>query len=258
MKAKLWMGGGVLGAILLFLLGYLLLIGPTRQNAADLRLQAQDLDAQNQALAARLTQVKEQAPEVPEQLEKIADIRARIPADLDIGPLISELQVLAAQAGIFLTAINPETPFYLESVTAEQRAEGQAVEDITIDEDAGVPATSLVATGQTVVIPLTIQGTGSYAQIRAFLNEVEDTQRGVLVKQTQISREGGEDPNATDVLAFSLNSEVFSAPGATWDIREVDIPDVDSPRPATTDDEQESNPGPSPELIEPTEGAVTS
>ena len=220
-KSRLWILGGVVGAILLFLVGYFLLIGPTRQAAADLRATAADLDTQNQQLAIRLQDLQNKAPEVPQQLDKIAGVRAKIPEDLDIGPLVSQLQSLASGAGVSLNSVSPGTPFYETALTPEQRAQGEAVEDLQAAADDGVPTTALVAAGQTVVIPLEIQGAGSYRQVRAFVNSLEETTRALLVKGITVSRDG--DGNQ---LAYSLSAEVFSAPGATWDIRDVTVPGV--------------------------------
>ena len=222
-RARLWIIGGILASLLLFVAGYFLVISPMRSEAEQIQQQAIDLDTQNQIASQRLAQLKKQAVEVPAQLDRIEAVRRKIPADLDVGPLITDLSSQAGAAQLDLNSISPGAPVFL----AAQRAEERAPE---ADADAGagageivVPDTSLVVTGQTVMIPLSMAGTGTFASVRDFLNSLEELDRAILVTSVNLSR------GDAGLLSMTLEAQTFAAPGATWYISSVDVPVPSTP-----------------------------
>ena len=222
-RDKLWIIIGAVVSLLLFAAGYFLVISPTQQQAADLRLEADNLRSQNQALASRLQMTKEQAVGVPEQLAAIDQVRVKIPDDLDMPELVTELERLAAQSGFSLTAITASQPAYLSDLSPEERAlldEAQPTEA----EVAESLDSSLVANGQTVVIPISMTGTGSYAAVRTFVNELESSERAILVSNVSVGSDSDEEGGSARNL--TVQTQVFSAPGAPWDIQDVSVPGV--------------------------------
>jgi Tfp pilus assembly protein PilO len=77
---------------------------------------------------------------------------------------------------------------------------------------AGSATSSLAAPGQVNQIPVTIEVAGPFANLRLFLNSVEQMKRSMLVTNLDISRAKDESAEAaTNILAATITGRVFMA-----------------------------------------------
>ena len=196
-KPQTWYIGAGVAALLVLVAGWMLLIAPARASADQLAVDTETAQARNAATAGQITQLKEQAKDLPAQQLKIAEVRSRIPENPALPSLIRALSASAKSAGISLDKLTPAVP----SLAAPPAT------------STGAPTVGGgVAPGQVSQIPLQLEITGKYANIRLFMNSIEQLQRSFLVTALSIDRDSSKAPGA---LKAQIVGRVFMAvPGA--------------------------------------------
>ena len=180
-----WLFGGIGVAILVFLIGFFLVVNPARNNANAIASQAADQEQQNIATQAKIDQYSAQVSEVPAKQAEIAAVQEKLPPTLELPEMIREIEGVADDAGLRLLSITPSTP----SILGEDSAQSAG----------GVP---------TVSVPVAITARGSYTTIKSFVNGLERMSRAYFVSGLDITADG---ENASE-LELSLQGQVFSVP----------------------------------------------
>jgi Tfp pilus assembly protein PilO len=192
-----------LGTLAVLAGGYFLLVTPKSNQAAALR---SDVDAQlaaNRTLQGQidlLTKQKKDLPKLQAELEKFA---TKIPNNPALPALVRSLSNAAENSGVELVAVSPSAPV-LAPAAAPATTTG------TVTAAAAAPAGLTLAH-----IPVTIGVKGTYAQVTAFLAEIEALPRAFLVSTVAVvpvtTPAGGTAATAveTDQLAAALTGRLF-------------------------------------------------
>lgn len=179
---KKWLFGGIAAAVLLFLVGFMLIVNPARNQAAEIQAEAEQVEQNNVMLANKLTQLQQQSAEVPAKLEEIAEVQRKMPSEIKQPELVRTIEQEAASAGVDLTGIAPSTPVALEGS----------------------------ATG-TVALPMQITASGRYANIKTFVDNLERLDRAFLIKTVDVAVAD----DALDSFTLTLSGDFFSLPEGT-------------------------------------------
>ena len=181
--SKKWLLGGSAAAALLFVLGFLLVVNPARNQAADLQADVEAMNESNVRLAAKVEQLKQQSAEVPSKLAEIEEVKKKLPSEVKQPELVRSIEQEAQSAGVDLTGITPATP------------------------------TSLDGTGtQIVVLPMAITAKGRYANVKTFVDNLERQDRAFLINSVAVTT-----TDSADEFELSLEGDFFSLPEGTLD-----------------------------------------
>lgn len=206
-KPQTWYIGTAVVAVLVLLAGWFLLVAPAKSNAADLQAQADSVTAQNASTQLQIDQLKAQSKNLPAQQAQIAAIRTRIPTNPALPTLIRTLSTQATAAGVSLDSLTPGTPVLTSGGVGTTSATG-----------AGATP---VAPGKVSQIPITMKVTGNFANVRLFMNGIEQMQRALLVSGLAISlnqaatTSGSTSATTAGNLSTTITGAVFMAPPAT-------------------------------------------
>ncbi len=187
-KSQTWLVAAGALAVLLLAAGWFLLVAPARSSADELTAKADEAQAQNVSTQAKIEQLKALSKDLPAQEQRIAEVRTHIPLSPAQPTLIRSLSDIAKNSGVSLDTVTPGPP---------------ALEDAV----PGAPASA----SQVTNIPMQVQITGEFANVRLFLNGLETLQRSFLVTGVNTTRGQADDGSTT--LTTSITGQVFmSAP----------------------------------------------
>lgn len=237
----------ILTAFLIFIF-WLVAAVPQQNRANSLEAERVSQDQTNSELESRRDDLRDKR-------EHLADIRAdanklteSFPQSADQKDLYEAIMGAAAQSGVTVTTLNPGTPVAstvnseetAEDMALRLEAEAQAAQDAAAEGVVVAPPTSTVAT-----VPLTIEATGSVADLRAFLSALEELKRPLTMETVKIGTEGESttltvtansffvsplvDPEATDKDTAAAPSAPAAEPSPTA---------VPTEEPAVSEDEQ--------------------
>lgn len=204
---------------------WFLLVSPKRTEASELRVQATEQQASNDALVQQLTVLKAQSLDLPKQKAQLAVLGKQIPNNPALPNLIRTLSAAGKKVGVQVVSMKPGTP-----------APAAVVVPVAATPPATTTGTDTKATGETTatettptvaapvapplyILPLQLEITGSYFEVEQFLNKLEGMQRNYLVtgfslKPGEAAAGGATGTAATGTgdLSLSLTGQVFLSP----------------------------------------------
>jgi Tfp pilus assembly protein PilO len=188
---KWYLGAGVL-AVLILAAGWFLLVAPQNATAEEVTLSAESQQAANLATEQQIATLKAEFKDLPVLQKEAAEIRARMPQTPELPALLRTISTNAKDAGVTLVSVSPQTPTPLSG--------------------GGGGAATLATPGQVNQIPIVVEVTGPFANMRLFLNSMEQMKRSVLVTGLDIKRAETESSNAaTNLLSATVAGRVFMA-----------------------------------------------
>jgi Tfp pilus assembly protein PilO len=222
-KLKQWVALTVAASLAVLAAGWFLLISPKRDEAADLRAQAQEKVEDNASLKSQLEVLKAQAADLPKKQAELAEVAGKIPDNPALPGLIRQLMEAAAAADVDLVSITPGEPVLREPAAPAQPAEDAAAQ---VDGDAAADAPTAPGSapggpaGTLAEIPLGVNVVGDYYGVQTFLSRAETLTRAFRVSDLQIvpgqSPTAGQTADTTAVergksLSATVNGFVFMA-----------------------------------------------
>lgn len=189
-KAAPWVVGTALLSIAILAAGWLLLVSPRLESAAQTANQAEQIVAQNDVLRIQTAALREQFENIEEYKAQVAALRTQIPEDAQLTDLSRGITALAAQAGVTLisfTAGDPapvvpavsdpaepaaEEPASGEDASGENAADAEGTDTAVVEpaeetEPAPTDGVQALIDGF-VAIPLTISVLGPAPNVQAF------------------------------------------------------------------------------------------
>lgn len=195
-NSRLWLGLGVVLALLMVVPTYLLVIAPHRATTSSFESDTDAVAMQNTALAAKAAQLREKDENRAELTQTLATALSELPWETKLPEFSRQLTRHAAKRGVDITSISvgsastPGTP-----------------------AEAGVdPATTVRA------VPITVVTTGAALQQLFFLRDVQQTgpRRALVTTTSMIPTDTG---TLEETSTMTTQLVVFSSP-VTHDIRE--------------------------------------
>ena len=193
----------VLGVAVILIGGYMLLVKPKSDEAAELRASAEAQLIANRRLQQDIKRLNEQARDLPRQQAKLAAFGQRIPANPALPSLIRSLTDAADRAGIELVSLAPSPPIAVEGAAPATPAPGAAAAP---GRSAAAPA----AGDPLYAIPINVVIRGGFIQVQQFFSNVEDLTRTFTVNKFTAGAVQGE-PGAVALggLETTIAGRVF-------------------------------------------------
>lgn len=195
-----WLLGGIAVVILVFLVGYFLIVSPARNTAAATWQQVEDTNAANARLQSDIARLEQQSTEIPAKLDEIASYDQKMPAEMKQPELIRAIEGAAQSAGVDLTGIAPAEPTELEGTET-----------------------------RIVALPVSLTALGRYANIKTFVDNLEQLDRAFLIQTIDVS--AGE---AADEFNLTLGGSFFTLPDGDLKAAEPTTPSPTASAPAPT------------------------
>jgi Tfp pilus assembly protein PilO len=181
-RDRAWIGGGVIVALLLALLAWLLLIRPKGNEATTLRSETDAAQLQQPGLRTRLAAVKQDTAHIDEYRATLAAAQAALPSENAMADFLRALE------------------------TGEGRT-GAAVSSVTV----GSPSQVTAAGTKVYALPVTLIAAGRPAAINAFLGQLQ----GVLPRAVLITSLNALPETGTGAMKMTIGMRAFVVPAAT-------------------------------------------
>lgn len=173
---RLWMAGGIIGAIFLLLISWLFLLSPTRSDISSLHDEKANADVQNRQLEATIRQL--QNANLGDLRAQLQAAQAALPGDSGLPEFIRQLAASSDASLVKVTSITAAAPIPVGAGAAA------AV--------AGAPAPGGSAAGKVFGIPVTIIATGATPRLQALLHRIQaDGPRRALVSSVVMAPSSG-------------------------------------------------------------------
>lgn len=188
-------------AVILIVATYTAIVTPKRSAIASANQQAQSIQDKNAKLSDRIDYLIKVKPQMSTQRDRLAQAQRQIPSSYDQQGFISNLNDAASQSGVVIQTVG--------------------FSDASL---ASLPtiATSKLTIGVPVQVPVSISATGTYDQLRDFVNKVQAMMRIAVPNSVNydLGDSGGADPGCTvtmqlDIWSMLTNSTTVSGSDAT-------------------------------------------
>ncbi len=223
LSPRKWRLLGIAAAILLLVGAWFALISPTLQKAEALETETAGQIAASEQLESRISLLKKQSEELPEQEAILAEIQQQMPPTAALPSLIRTLTTVASEANVVVASVTPGRPTPVEQPVAPppppsetDSEEGDADSEPEADSESDgteAAAAEAIPTGPEVeAVSLNITACGTYAQIRNYLRELESMKRVMMVSNVSIGRGSCGEESAEDDLTATISGNVFVLP----------------------------------------------
>ena len=193
-KTSTWVGGAVVVALLLLVAGWFLLVSPVLASASETRSATADVESDNEVTRQRIQTLKAQFETLDESKAELAALQLQVPTTGQLSDYLRQVGEQAVAHTVWLTSVAPGAPELFAPVTGaaapaatapDATATGDAAADPAADAattTAPAPAAGTTAPAGMVDVPITLTAVGSYANVMAWVQSIqEQTDRLLLV-----------------------------------------------------------------------------
>ncbi len=229
-KTTLWVAATAAVCVLAVVASWLLLIGPKRAEAAELRDQTTATEASNAALTLEIEELKSQFAELPQRQAELAAVKKAMPESPEIPTLVRELDAQAAANGVTLMSVTPSVAIAL----AGEGAPAPQPDPAAVPAEGEAAAPVAAPSGDTLAaVPVDVVVVGNFYNAKLFLKAVQTAlSRDYLVQGLNVVAEeqakaaqGGKPAVANGDVTMTITGSVFvlkpvsdpssAAPGVT-------------------------------------------
>ncbi len=183
-KDRVWIGGGVVAAVIVAAVAWVFFFSPQLDAKADAEQQYADAQTQNIVLQQKINKLRDQAAHADELQAELRAVQAAVPPAHDLQGFTRQLTQQAKDSGVTITGITPSVPTQIVKSTASQQQSSSSgaddsASDASDDGDAATdtppPSTSKSsgAAGKLYSIVVSVVTTGTMDQQRDFLAALE-------------------------------------------------------------------------------------
>lgn len=174
---KWWVAGAALVMVVIVALGWVLGVEPRLSEARAADAERSTVVALNATYEEVLVKLKALDEDLPALISQLDSLRSALPADAQISTLLGQLNALAAESGVVLTAITAGVPAPFESaeVAAEVpvAAEEVAAEEGAVEPDAAAVAPAPAGPENLVSVPISVTAAGAAPGVLDFVQRVQ-------------------------------------------------------------------------------------
>jgi Tfp pilus assembly protein PilO len=203
-RERLLIGGAVITALLMLLVGYFALIGPQRSKTRDINAQVADATTQNSVLSNKISTLSQQNRDLKKYEQDLATQEKALPSQNDLNTFLRTLEGLGTATGSD-ASFTAGSPVDVTAGSTTTPAAGAATGT----------GTGLTVNGQHIyALPITAQVTGTVDSLSQFLDELQAQQpRALLI--TQVTQTKASSTKGANNTGLALTMQAFVAPGST-------------------------------------------
>jgi hypothetical protein len=215
---RLWLLGGGLVALVMFLIGYFFFISPQRSETADVDSQIATTQSQNDVLQHRIDALREQNKNIAKFEADLAKARLALPAVSGVSDFLRTLQSLGNATLTNVTSLAVGTPTDVSVVAGAAPSAAPGASSTAPAGGAAAPATGSTPTSLVYALPISATVTGSPAALEKFLDQLQTVQpRAVLITDINEGSAGpaaGSPNQASGKTSLRLTMQAFVAPSS--------------------------------------------
>ncbi|HVV75537.1 MAG TPA: hypothetical protein VHC43_05825 [Mycobacteriales bacterium] len=200
-KTQKWVAATAIVCVVIVAAGWFLLAKPQKSKIASLHTQTQSQLSSNALLLTQVRALQAEQKELPQQQLIEQKFSSEIPDNAAEPTLIRQLSATAKAAGVDLTSFAPGAPTQV-SVAAAPATQ-------SLGAAAASPSAGLFS------ISLSMNVTGTYANIESWFNGLEHLPRALIVTTFSLAGSGSSGGSGPQMqMASSMSGSVFFAPGS--------------------------------------------
>mgnify|MGYP000905263404 CR=1 FL=1 len=200
----------ILVMLLIPVLAWFLVAQPQLAAAAEADRQRVEMEAQIAIAEATVAQLKADSARMPQLNADLNDLRTSIPAKVDSSGYIDGLDLLATRAGVEVTGLTvgealayvpAEAPASANAVATDAAAAAEA-DGAEPPAFPGIVTHPLITPDTMAYIPVTVDVTGSFADIMRFVQGVQTSPRLFLVTGLDTGKQEGDKALTATVTGY--------------------------------------------------------
>ena len=224
-QERLWLIGGAVGAFLMLVIGYFMLISPQRSNTQTVRDQITTAQEQAMSLQQRINSLTAQSKDLPKYESQLASLQQALPSESGLPDFLRTLQSLGNETLAQVTSLTVGPPSVvaagagapLVSPTTPGTTPTEAAPTEAAPTEATVPTTTTTtptsSTAGVYALSITAQVTGSTKQLGDFLEQLQTVQpRAVLITSVAVGGGSSSPASPAGQTSMSLTMQAFVAP----------------------------------------------
>ncbi len=172
--------------------GWFLLVSPQQSSTAETKAQTDTVAGQNQTTESQIASLKQQFKNLPQLQTQVAAIRLKLPENPSEPALLRSISAIAKSSGVTLVSIQLAAPQLLTGGATSTTA-------------------ATTAAGSVSQLPTNMEVTGTYAQTKLFLMNLENLQRAILVTGLDMQRDSTD--SGTTSIRSTITARTFMASG---------------------------------------------
>jgi Tfp pilus assembly protein PilO len=190
---RIWIGGSVLGAVLVAALAWMFVISPELSHASSLNDQTSSAQQQNSLLQIKTNKLRKQSQNLPQLTQQLAQARAGLPSASGLTDFTRQVSALATSQDLALSQL---------TVGAAKSASGNAA-----------------AAGGLYAIAVTLTTSGEVHHLEAFLSNLQYVgNRRVLISSVQMAPSANaKTVSISQSASATIQLAVFVAPQSAAD-----------------------------------------
>lgn len=204
-----WLIATVVVCLILVLLGWFLVISPNNGRAAATGDELSQIEGATQALKIKASALQKQSAELDAKKEELQTLSEKLPDDAGVAQILTQISSAAARAGVTVNSFTPGAPTPLVAPVPAAAPSPTA-------ESGEAPAAATAATAAPVsklsYVPVTIAVEGSPSQVSAFVTNLENITRAMLITNLDLTTGGGDKGGS---LAANIQGRIFMRPTGT-------------------------------------------
>lgn len=221
-KPRAWLVLSIVGALLIALLGWLLLISPQLSSASTLQQETADAQQQTATLRAKQAALEKQREQLPAMEAELAALYEKLPTEAGVDALIQEIDQISRANGMTVVefTVDPPVPVALPEAaaaaapTAEasgeapSSAEGGAADDDASGRAGAAAAPEAALSYSTLSMSLK---NAPFDRVVSYLDSLENLDRAVLLTTVDVVNEAAEG-SAAGTVQLTINGRIYTRP----------------------------------------------
>ena len=217
-SARTWIFG--LGALMLVVLvaAWTLGISPTLDQVSAANEQTAQIQSKNAASAAQLTSLKAQFADIASLKTNLNTMRLSIPETESASAFLNEINVLSVKDGVSVETVTLQDAVVYAAPVATPPAGAAGTDAASTATPSATPAatpsgaavTPAPASNGLVLIPISVEVTGTLAKVQAFVRDIQVGDR--LFVSTTLAVASGSD---TGLITGTVTGNIFTLNGTS-------------------------------------------
>lgn len=201
-----WLIATVVVCLILVLLGWFLVISPNNGRASATGDELSQIEGATQALKTKAAALQKQSAELDAKKAEYQTLSEKLPDDAGVAQILTQISSAAARAGVTVNSFTPGAPTPLVAPVPAAAPSSTAESGETASAAPAAPVSKLS------YVPVTIAVEGSASQVSAFVTNLENITRAMLITNLDLTT-GGGDPGGA--LTANIQGRIFMRPTGT-------------------------------------------
>ena len=206
-----WLIATVLACLVIALLGWFLVISPNSGRAAAASEELTQIQDQTASLRQKAASLKKQSEELDAKRNELQTLSEKLPDDAGVAQILNQISSASARAGVTVTSFTPGAPTPL--VANEPAAASTAgSDDVEGEAPSAAPSAAAAPVSKLSYVPVTIAVEGTPSQVSAFVTNLENITRAMLITNLDLATNVGEQGST---LTANIQGRIFMRPTGT-------------------------------------------